>query len=73
MKKSVIGFLDSEDFEKNIKGKRIEEIEKVLDFPLEKKCNEECIFILERYFFGLFRKRLYLYFHKGLVRDYFIG
>lgn len=34
---------------------------------------EERIYILKKYCFGLFKKRLYLYFIDGKVTDYYLG
>jgi len=65
--------IDSEIFEQEIIGKSREEIENLLDLPLESKSNEQYVFILKKIFFGLFKKKLYLYFHKEIVRDYYIG
>lgn len=60
------------DFEEKIIGKSRQEIENLLDFPLESKCDEEYILYLKGVFSG-FKKKLFLYFHKGIVRDYYIG
>ena len=70
MKTNII---DSKSFEQKIIGKSYEEIENLLNFPLESKCDEQYVFIIKKWFFGYFKKRLFLYFHKGRVRDYFIG
>ncbi|MFC4686799.1 hypothetical protein ACFO4P_07600 [Epilithonimonas pallida] len=51
-----------EVFEKEIIGKTREEIEAFLKFPLVSKCDEQYIYIIKRRFFGLYKKRLYLYF-----------
>lgn len=63
----------SETFEDEIIGKNAHEVENLLPFQLENKCSEEYIFIVKTYLFGIFRKKLHVYFYKGLVRDYFIG
>lgn len=62
-----------EIFEQEIIGKTREEIENLLDFRLESKCDEQYIYMVKRYFWGLYKRRLYLYFHRGIVRDYYIG
>lgn len=39
----------------------------------ESDSQEERIYILEKYCFGLLKKRLYLYFIDGKVTDYYVG
>lgn len=68
-----IDFFHAEVLDEQIIGKSIKEIEKLIDYPMESKCEEEYVYILKKYFFCLLKKRLHLFFHKGIVRDYFIG
>ena len=34
---------------------------------------DEIVYIIKSYFFGLYKRKLYLFFHKGQLRDYYIG
>lgn len=34
---------------------------------------EEWIYFIEKYFFGILTRKLHLYFHKGKVRDFYVG
>jgi len=35
--------------------------------------SEEWIYFIEKYFFGIMTRKLHLYFHKGHIRDFYIG
>ncbi|MDH6250915.1 hypothetical protein M2347_000642 [Chryseobacterium sp. H1D6B] len=60
--------------EEELIGKTIQEIDEILSiYEKEKISYEEYIVVLKSMYFGLFKTRLYLYFTKGLVRDYYIG
>lgn len=54
-------------------GKSEKEIEELLGRMPDQISMEEGVYILKRYFFGLFQQRLYLFYSKGIVRDYYIG
>jgi len=53
-------------------GASAKKIEILLGQP-NVKSNEEWTYIIEKYCFGLFKKRLHLYFSEEKVRDYYIG
>lgn len=54
-------------------GKSPAEVERLFNLPLESKCEDEYVYILKKYFFGFFKKKLYLFFYKGRVREYYLG
>lgn len=55
-------------------GKTVYEIDTIFtSFQKEKMEEEERVFVLKSKFFGVFKTRIYLYFAKGLLRDYYIG
>lgn len=33
---------------------------------------EEWIYVIEKYFFGIMTRKLYLYFHRGKIRDFYV-
>lgn len=59
--------------EEKMIGKSQHETQRFLGRRADFKKSDERIYILETYFFGMFSKKLHLYFHKGLLRDYYIG
>lgn len=58
--------------EEKLIGTSKETIEILFGEP-EFESREESVYILEKYFFGLLKKRLYLYFSNEKVTDYYIG
>lgn len=54
-------------------GMSRKEIMKMMEKKPTFESYEECVFDLEKYFFGIFKKRLYLYLDNNIVRDYYIG
>ncbi|MDP9956026.1 hypothetical protein J2X97_001663 [Epilithonimonas hungarica] len=62
-----------EDIEEMIIGKTLEEIIDILDRNPEYCDREQAIFVLQRYCFGLIRRKLFVYFLDDIVTDYFIG
>lgn len=54
-------------------GKSGQEIEELMGRIPDQMAQEEDIYILKRYCFGLFQKKLHLFYSKGIVRDYYIG
>ncbi|GEM_PF-3826336 len=71
--KNSTAYVYSKAFEEEIIGKNTEQIEILLDFRVESKSEEEYVYIISQNFFGIFKKRLHIYFYNGLVRDFFIG
>lgn len=59
--------------EEEMIGKSQHETQKFLGRPADIRSRNERTYILETYFFGLFSKKLHLYFQKGKLRDYYIG
>lgn len=59
--------------EEKMIGKSQHETQKFLGRPADFRTRNERTYILETYFFGIFSKKLHLYFHKGRLRDYYIG
>lgn len=64
--------LKEDKLDELIIGKSAAEVEMLFNLPLESQCDEEYVYILKKYFFGFFKKRLYLFFFKGRVREYYI-
>jgi hypothetical protein len=55
-------------------GKTIHEIDTIFtNFQKEKIDKDERVFVLKSKFFGIFKTRIYLYFVKGILLDYYIG
>ncbi|WP_312765307.1 hypothetical protein [Epilithonimonas sp.] len=54
-------------------GRSEKEIEELLGRIPDHITPEENIYILKRYFFGLFERKLHLFYYKGTVTDYYIG
>ncbi|MDP9956225.1 hypothetical protein J2X97_001862 [Epilithonimonas hungarica] len=54
-------------------GRSGKEIQELFGRVPDQMNEEEDIYILKRYFFGLFQQRLHLFYSKGIVRDYYIG
>ncbi len=67
-----LGILDQILEEKMI-GKSQRETQKLLGRPADILNQNEEVYILESYFLGFFSKKLHLYFHKGILIDYYIG
>ncbi|MCI3938577.1 hypothetical protein MQX03_15365 [Chryseobacterium aahli] len=62
---------EEDDLEKYI-GCSKDEIVKI--FGESEVCyGEELIYTLRSNFFGLYKQRLYLFFYKGKLRDFYIG
>lgn len=59
--------------EETMIGKSQHETQKLLGRPADFKNKNERTYILETYCFGMFSKKLHLYFYKGRLRDYYIG
>jgi len=59
--------------EERMIGKSHRETQKFLGRPADIIIKNERIYILKTYCFGIFSKKLHLYFHKGKLMDYYIG
>ncbi len=62
-----------ENIEEQIMGKTLEEVIEILGRKPEYRDREQAVFVLQRYCFGLFKKKLFVYFLDGVTTDYFIG
>jgi len=59
--------------EETMIGKSRHETQKFFGRPADFKTRNERTYILKTYCFGIFSKKIHLYFHKGKLRDYYIG
>lgn len=62
-----------EEEETIIIGLTYEEVKWYFDCEPETSSDREWSYIIETYVWGLIKKRLFLFFVKGRVKDYFIG
>lgn len=69
MKKKFRKFLDGKE---SLLNKKLDEIIYYFDRKPDFIDHNECIYVVEKYFFGMFERKLYLYFEKGVVVQYFI-
>ncbi|GGG48032.1 hypothetical protein BXY58_0730 [Epilithonimonas arachidiradicis] len=59
--------------EEKMIGKSHRETQKFLGRPADIINENERTYILKTYCFGIFSKKLHLYFYEGRLRDYYIG
>ncbi|WP_294286366.1 hypothetical protein [uncultured Chryseobacterium sp.] len=63
--------LNDQHIETHFLGKTGPEIVHLMGRPADEKKEDEWIYVLGKRFFGLYRRRLYLYFTEARVHDYY--
>ncbi len=53
-------------------GSSLDDLDAMLDLTPVTEEVDFAVYVLSTYFWGLFKKKLYVYLHDGLVRDYYI-
>ena len=64
---------DDRFLEQQLIGQKLECVNSILGHDPVVIQHDQAIYVLRRYIFGLFSKRLYVYLQEGRVVDFYIG
>ncbi|GEM_PF-2281218 len=67
------GNFDDRFIERHLIGRRLEDVSRLLGFQPVAVQHDQAVYILRRYVFGLFSKRLYVYLQDDCIVDFYIG